>query len=1013
MSVSDLPVPSVEAAALRCLTVTASFTAEPLVAPLAYLLEALGCRVRIDFAPYNQVLQQLLDPSSLLARNRGGVGAVLLRPQDWLRAAPQSGLGDGRALEQRLREHAQELLEAVRSFLSRSDLPLTVAVCPAAPATETGAAAEPLRTISEWLERALREVPGVAVIGAQELALYPLERYHDARRDRLGHIPYNGDFFGVLATLIARRVHAALSAPFKVIVVDCDNTLWKGVVGEDGVEGISLPEWSLALQRLLIEQVERGFLLCLCSKNQEGDVLQVLEQRTDMLLKRQHLVAWRVNWLPKSQNLRALAQELNLGLDSFIFIDDNPVECAEVSLTCPEILTLNLPAPEHVARFLRHIWAFDRRRITSEDRQRTDLYRQEADRARFQRESGDFARFIAELGLQVSIAAPRPEQIARVAQLTQRTNQFNFTTRRRSESEIRDLSASQLECRAVEVSDRFGSYGLVGVMIFGSRADALELDTLLLSCRVLGRGVEHRMIRELGTIAMASGLAHLSVRIAHTKKNQPARDFMESVARAHARAETDGTSYWIPAEEASRLEYHPGTAAPADQPMSEAVTSAQGRPGAGSEAGSARVRMLARLACELSDTDLLCSALRANRRYLERPLPTPLAPTSNAIESALLQIWSDVLGIKPVGADDDFFALGGSSLQAVDVIDQVEARFGTALSLSSLIESPTVRGLAALLVDGSSTTGPLLLRAGAGGVPLFLVHDGDGEVLLYRNLALRLSAEHAVYGLQPRAACGQPLAATRIADMAAYHIERIRAIQPRGPYLLGGMCAGGVIAYEMARQLHANGQQVALVVLLDAAEPSAPQSGRAGARLQRALGVLRQGSVDPWPQRVGRMLAQITGKAVGFTKYEVSSRLKRLRDHWRMRVLRWCLDRGRAAPRFLGRIPVRTAYLFAESGYRPQDVLHAELLLVRASEGIGPDEPYVTAYEDPLLGWGRRASAVNVVDVPGGHSSMLQEPHVAVLASRLQAVIDEALGRHRAHELRSSGPQLERRREIA
>jgi thioesterase domain-containing protein/acyl carrier protein len=396
---------------------------------------------------------------------------------------------------------------------------------------------------------------------------------------------------------------------------------------------------------------------------------------------------------------------------------------------------------------------------------------------------------------------------------------------------------------------------------------------------------------------------------------------------------------------------------------------------------------------------------------VERPLAAPPTPASGAVESALAQIWSDVLGIKPVGAEDDFFALGGSSLQAVDVIDQVEARFGTPLSLSAVIESPTIRGLASLLVQGSGVTAPLLLRAGGDRVPLFLVHDGDGEVLLYRNLALRLSAEHAVYGLQPRAAHGQPLAATRIPEMAAYHIERIRAIEPQGPYLLGGMCAGGVIAYEMARQLQASGQQVALVALLDAAEPSAVHSG--SARLQRVLGVLRQRSSDAWLRRLGRILSQMAGKAVRFTKYEISSLLKGLRDRARMRVLRWCLDHGRTTTPLIGRIPVRTAYLYAESDYHPQDVLQGELLLVRASSGVGPDEPYVAVYQDPLLGWGPRATSVRTVDVPGGHSSMLQEPHVAVLATRLQAVIDETLGRDRARELRSSEAPLERRREIA
>ena len=188
-----------------------------------------------------------------------------------------------------------------------------------------------------------------------------------------------------------------------------------------------------------------------------------------MILKRDHLVSWRINWQSKSENIRSLARDLNLGLDSFIFLDDNPVECAEVRAGCPEVLTLRLPIDGNIEEFLRHVWAFDRLRVTSEDRHRTTMYKQEADRARFQREVPTIGDFLAGLDLRIGFSKPAPEQVDRIAQLTHRTNQFNFTTVRRNDGEIHRLAESGLECRAVEVKDRFGDYGLVGVMIFGSR----------------------------------------------------------------------------------------------------------------------------------------------------------------------------------------------------------------------------------------------------------------------------------------------------------------------------------------------------------------------------------------------------------------------------------------------------------------------------------------------------------------------------------------------------------------
>ena len=368
-----------------------------------------------------------------------------------------------------------------------------------------------VRTVYEGVEEqiasSLHQIPNLHLIRSCDFLKYPVEKAYDLERDRLGHIPYTPLFFVVLATILARRINAITSPPYKVIVLDCDNTIWKGVVGEEGVEGVAiLPAWE-HVQQLMVELAGKGFLVCLCSKNDESDVLEVFDKRPDMILKREHLVSWRINWRPKSENLKSLAQELNLGLDSFIFLDDNPLECAEVRSGCPEVLALELPREEDVADFLGHVWAFDRLQVTSEDQQRTVMYKQEVERTRFQMQALTIQDFLKGLNLQVNLPEPSHAQMFRVAQLTQRTNQFNFTTVRRTEAEIQRLPESGLECRIVEVSDRFGDYGLVGVMIFGAIREALEVDTFLLSCRVLNRGVEHRMLNELGKIAARSRAA--------------------------------------------------------------------------------------------------------------------------------------------------------------------------------------------------------------------------------------------------------------------------------------------------------------------------------------------------------------------------------------------------------------------------------------------------------------------------------------------------------------------------
>jgi thioesterase domain-containing protein/acyl carrier protein len=369
-------------------------------------------------------------------------------------------------------------------------------------------------------------------------------------------------------------------------------------------------------------------------------------------------------------------------------------------------------------------------------------------------------------------------------------------------------------------------------------------------------------------------------------------------------------------------------------------------------------------------------------------------PPRTEIESALAGLWADLLRIEPVGIRDNFFDLGGTSLLAVDLFAQVERRFGTELPLTALIEAPTVESLARLLVGGAERDSLVLIREGGDRPPLFLVHDGDGETMLYRNLALRLDAGHAVYGLQPYSLAGVPMAHTRIPEMAAYHIGKIRAVQPRGPYLLGGMCAGGVIAFEMARQLRAQGERVALLALLDAADPTAPPKAwrLAGQRLRRFGEVFRDGGSASPGRRALAILGKALEKARNLAVYTAREGFERARDELRMRLFRARLDRGRRPFRALGKVPVRTAYLFAERDYRPDGRFDGEIVLFRATAGIGPDEPYIERYGDPLLGWGRRsARGVRAIDVPGGHAGMLQEPHVEALAERMQSCIDEAL----------------------
>jgi thioesterase domain-containing protein len=232
-------------------------------------------------------------------------------------------------------------------------------------------------------------------------------------------------------------------------------------------------------------------------------------------------------------------------------------------------------------------------------------------------------------------------------------------------------------------------------------------------------------------------------------------------------------------------------------------------------------------------------------------------------------------------------------------------------------------------------------------------------------------------------------------------VEKIRSAQPRGPYFVGGMCAGGVIAYEIARRLQNEGETLGMVALIDAADVVAEGIPWrfANQRLHSFSKVLNQDAGHSALKRAVMIGGKATRKVKNLFSYLVRQRAADLWANLRMRWLRHDLDRGRKPPRFLENIPVRTVYLFAEKSYRPAGALEGELILFRATEGEGNDEPYMSRYADSLFGWGRRASrGVRAYDIPGGHSSMLQEPHVQILAGHMQTIIDEALARETADQ---------------
>lgn len=655
------------------LVCAANFTIEPLKESLLFWFSLLELPFTTQFAPYSQLFQQLLDNHSLLSENSQGVNLILIAAKELLNKTTSE---------------IKELTVAIRDRANTTQAFYFVCLCP--PSPEIISSPEGEIFWEKWLKLMEKELAihnSVNLISYAEIeTIYPVSNYYNPQGEILGDIPYTRDFYTALGTIIARKIQALYTNPYKVIVVDCDNTLWKGVCGEVGPNGVEIDFSCLALQEMLVKQYQAGMLICLCSKNNEEDVFAVFRQNPKMHLKLDHILSWRLNWQSKSASLRSLAEELNLGLDSFIFIDDSPLECAEVKANCVEVLTLQLPPSEIIPQFIKHIWALDHLKITLEDRNRTTLYRQNQQRESLKNTT--LEDFLARLELRVKINPVEYAQIPRIAELTKRTNQFNLSSVRRTESEVLCLCESpHWHCLSVEVSDRFGDYGLVGAIFYQHQESSLIIETFLLSCRVLDRGVEHKIFAHLAGVAESLDLLYLELIYIPTPKNQPILNFLNSLGCVNTKTLPTEIIFCLPVKEILKLTYKPQARI---KPNNISLTS--------NNFNASQKIDYWRIATELYEVKAIASAINSTLVRKPRPLlPNPYVPPATPLEKFLTEILETILSIDRIGIDDNIFALGCDSLQAALFLNQLGDTLKEIIYIVALTDAPTISQLSTYL----------------------------------------------------------------------------------------------------------------------------------------------------------------------------------------------------------------------------------------------------------------------------------------------------------------------------
>jgi len=356
---------------------------------------------------------------------------------------------------------------------------------------------------------------------------------YDPRMYAVAKILYSQSLFEKAAKEMKAVMRGSLGQAKKVVVCDLDNTLWGGVVGDDGADGIKLGapdpvgECFQAFQIALKGLRSRGILLTICSKNDEKFALSVIEDHPAMVLRRGDFVGWRINWKDKAGNLMALAEELNLGLDSFVFLDDSPQEREQIRQILPQVYTPDLPmSPSELAPFVTSLDCFETPSLGREDLERTDMYQAERGRKESLDLGGNVDSWLESLQIQVRAVPLRHENLARATQLLNKTNQFNLSLRRLDEKSLWDWATTPGNAAYVfHVSDRFGDFGLTGLASLEMQDSQARIVDFVMSCRVMGKKVEEALLGYTVAQARAAGADHVTAPPTEGPRNAPAREF--------------------------------------------------------------------------------------------------------------------------------------------------------------------------------------------------------------------------------------------------------------------------------------------------------------------------------------------------------------------------------------------------------------------------------------------------------------------------------------------------------
>jgi len=512
------------------------FTINGLGETLKALCFEEGIWASIYVAPYNQYAQEILNPQSQLYASNPDILFVLLDPEISLDGSHSSD--KRKELSEVRYEEIKGLLDEIKKHTNSKIVVNSLLLSVSSPFgilkfKEEFSADDAITSINKKLIEATKQDSQIFIFDTNTFrAKEGIARFVDKKMHYLADMRISPESLVSLAKEYMSYIYPLMSMTKKCLVLDLDNTLWGGILGEDGIEYIKLgPEKQgkpfLDFQRKILLLFERGVILAINSKNNFEEVVKVLREHPYMALKEDNFACIKANWNDKATNIKEIAKELNIGTDSMVFIDDDKTNRELVKTICPDVLVVDLPPdPVEYCDVIDSLSVFNTFSITEDDKNRGKMYISHKKRAELESASSDINSFIKQLNIKLTINKADKFSIPRIAQLTQKTNQFNLTTRRYTEEEIKEFCDLGYIIYYIQIEDRFGDYGITGVSIVKTDEE-WSIDTFLLSCRVLGKKIEFNFMDEIVNNAKKNGVKKITAEFIQTEKNIPAKSFLK------------------------------------------------------------------------------------------------------------------------------------------------------------------------------------------------------------------------------------------------------------------------------------------------------------------------------------------------------------------------------------------------------------------------------------------------------------------------------------------------------